>query len=547
MPEPARLEPSALETIFETLLADHPDAYVTAIDPGANGFFVPMPDSIKVDGRFVLQGRTALDLVVPSDRAVVIAAWEQARAMGAARVVVHLAAEPDASAVISIIDLRARHGVYVGVIVSEAAGRDDIFRPLDRPLMAPRIGRVTKNELATIVDVDAAMTRILGWSAEEMIGHRSLEFLHPDDQERAIRNWMRTVETHEHPTPIRLRHRNAGGGWTWLEVSNHNHLDDPGNPRVVADMLDVSDEMAAQDALWAREQLLWRLAEALPLGVLQATVDRRVIYTNERLHRILGTGVSATLGDQFATVAPADLPVLEAAMDEVLSAGIDGDIEVSVETAEEPSRRCLLRLRALIDEQGVVTGEVVTVEDVTESSQLRAELERRATHDMLTHVLNRSSVVAALERALEPGSRGTSVIFVDLDRFKDVNDRLGHAAGDELLRIAAERLTSTVRSGDVLGRIGGDEFLVVCTAMAGPATAVAIAERIADCLKGSVELSGGRVELRASVGVAHTGGREIDGDELVRRADAAMYASKRQGEGRAVVYSPSLERPVRVA
>jgi len=548
-PEPVRFEQAALETILDSLLAEHPDAFVAAIDPEPIGRFVPIPSSLHLRGQAVLEARTALDLVVPADRGVVISAWEEARATGISRSAVRLAVAPDAAATMHFVDARVRHRVYVVVIISDASALERLAQRVDVSSLPPRIGRVRKDALAVIVEVDAALLRILGWTAEQMTGHRSLEFVHPDDQEQAIRDWMQMLETPAPMPPVRQRHRRADGSWTWFEVTNHNQLADPAVGVVVAEMIDISHEMAAEEALRAREKLLRRLAEALPIGVLQATADGRVVYTNERLHRILGAGPAPDLAVQLATVACEDRPALDVALESALRSGIDGDLEIQIRpTPDDRARRCMVRLRALADELGMTTGAILTLEDVTESARLRAELERRATHDMLTRVMNRASVIAVIEDALaRPGTNGTAAIFVDLDRFKAVNDSLGHAAGDELLRIVADRLAIAVRGDDALGRIGGDEFLVVCSGIRGVGPAQRVAERISRALCRSVHLAGTTLDLQASLGVAYSGRRPITADALVARADAAMYESKRQGLGRPVVYSADLARTSQVA
>ena len=174
---------------------------------------------------------------------------------------------------------------------------------------------------------------------------------------------------------------------------------------------------------------------------------------------------------------------------------------------------------------------------MTESAQMRAELERRASYDMLTRCHNRSAVMAALEVELAQGPEAnTAVIFVDLDRFKRVNDRFGHAAGDELLVVVAERLTAAIREDDILGRIGGDEFLIICSRISSQAEALEVGQRIGDALRTDVALADARVALKASVGVACSDGAELTADELVSQADTAMYESKHEGEGRAVLY-----------
>ena len=214
--EPVRFEQAALETILDSLLTEHPDAFVAAIDPEPGGRFVPIPESLQLRGQGVLQARTALDLVVPADRVVVISAWEQARATGASRAAIRLAVDPDATATMHYVDARARHGVYVGVIVSDASASQRLAQRVDVSPLPPRIGRVRKDELAVIVEVDEAFLRILGWTADEMVGHRSLEFIHPDDQEQVIRDWMQMLEAPGSMPPVRQRYRRADGGCTWF-------------------------------------------------------------------------------------------------------------------------------------------------------------------------------------------------------------------------------------------------------------------------------------------------------------------------------------------
>src|ERR1035437_5339687 len=187
--KPFRFEQAALDTILDALLAEHPDAFVAAINPEPGGRFVPIPASLQLRGQGLLEARTALDLVVPADRVVVISAWEQARATGASRATIRLAVAPDAAATMHYVDARARHGVYVVVIVSDASASERLARRVDASPLPPRIGRVRKDALAVIVEVDEALLRILGWTAGQMTGHRSLEFVHPDDQGHAIRDW----------------------------------------------------------------------------------------------------------------------------------------------------------------------------------------------------------------------------------------------------------------------------------------------------------------------------------------------------------------------
>lgn len=543
---PDRLTPQALDTALQALLAEYPTAFVAAIN--VEGLFVPMPASVPLTDQQVLHSRSGLDLVVPADRNLLITTWDRARETGGATAQVHLALDPDRPVAMHYLDARARHGVFLGFWIG---GNPAALAGLPEVKPAPpRMARVRKDERAVFLEVDEAATKILGWAAADMVGHRSLEFIHPDDQGLAIESWMQMLsEPGSEQPPARLRHQRSDGSWVWFEVTNHNLLAHPEHGHVLAEMIDISDEMAAHDALRAREQLLHRLAEALPIGVFEVLSDRQVVYTNDRLHSVVGVEPSSTVDELLVAVSRDDWPSLQTALAAALDDGIDADLEVQVRPSESSRpRRCMFRLRALTDERGTAWGAVVCVEDVTKSAELRAELERRATHDMLTRVMNRASVMAALEGALaRKADGGTAVVFVDLDGFKTVNDRLGHQAGDELLRIVADRLAIAVRAGDALGRVGGDEFLVVCPGVAGAQPALRVAERIAHAVNQPVHLAALTLEQQASIGVAYAGRQPIGADALVRRADTAMYASKRRGDGHPVVYSAALAREQRTA
>ena len=135
---------------------------------------------------------------------------------------------------------------------------------------------------------------------------------------------------------------------------------------------------------------------------------------------------------------------------------------------------CAISLVSLSDREGA-PGALLTVTDVTDSARMREELTAKATFDVLTGCHNRASVMAILDQALRGGeAASTAVLFVDLDKFKPVNDTLGHDAGDELLALTAQRLGGVLRRDDVVGRIGGDEFLIVSRGLDGPASAIAM-------------------------------------------------------------------------
>ena len=189
-------------------------------------------------------------------------------------------------------------------------------------------------------------------------------------------------------------------------------------------------------------------------------------------------------------------------------------------------RRCELTFRPMTSDAGGVDGVIVCASDVTDRSRLRAELEHRATHDALSGCLNRGATVAALERALRTSPQ-VAVAYLDLNGFKAINDELGHAAGDELLRVAAARLRAAIRTDDLVGRIGGDEFVVICPQGHGAFAEADLLRRLARAIDGDVTFARQRIPLSASLGVAVSLPGELDGEAVLSRADAAMYEAKR--------------------
>jgi diguanylate cyclase (GGDEF)-like protein/PAS domain S-box-containing protein len=329
-------------------------------------------------------------------------------------------------------------------------------------------------------------------------------------------------------------------GVRWFEGRVAPIASEIGRPDTVCLLVrDVTlQKMAEQEIAknLAREQLLSRLSEALPVGLFQIDTTRRIIFANDRLHAIAEHRPAATIGSEMSAVVPEDRPILEAAISAVLADQPVDDIEIRLHTparrgAPASDRVCLLSLRALTDAAGVVSGAVGCLSDVTERALLRHELEVRASIDQLTKCLNRGAALDLLARATSTSTdsgQGIALVFIDLDHFKAVNDQYGHAAGDRLLVAAADRLRGVVRNGDDIGRLGGDEFLVICPRVDSAEQAERIAERIGAALLGSVDLGEARVDLQASLGIAWTN-EALDPDAFIAHADAAMYESKRKG------------------
>jgi len=549
----------------EALLREHPDALVCGL--ASNGLIVPVPQSIGLWGQGLIEGRALIDSVVAADRAKVVRLWTRVQEEGAAAGRVRLLRQPATWTTLHFLDVREMHGVLLGVILPSEDQADDDADVEEQAPAAPRFCSLMEDEGARVLACDKAFTEMFGYSEEELVGNSVLDQIHPDDQGRAVEGWLAVLSTGR-DQQTRLRRRRLDGTWMWVDTTLRNLLNHPGHNYVLVEIIDISAEMQAQEALQEREELLRRLTAAMPVGLLQLDTARNVVYNNARLLEILygaqtpsahdadedtdadgfdmvgelGADAELTFATSTAsllsTIDEASMAELDAALEEVFGEGVDRDVEVDVTLPCGTWRRALMSLRALLRPNGDVMGAITCVLDITDSARARQELERRATFDPLTHCHNRSSVLSTLERELaREDAVCTGVVYVDLDKFKPVNDKLGHAAGDELLVLVAERLKLASRDSDVVGRLGGDEFLVVLRDIPGAQMAMRAAERICDALCGTFELAGGKAELSASVGVACAADQGLSPDELVKRADGAMYKAKQNGRGAPVLAS----------
>ena len=225
------------------------------------------------------------------------------------------------------------------------------------------------------------------------------------------------------------------------------------------------------------------------------------------------------------------LGVWEESLRYVLETGLDTEREFSVTVAGR-SRFLHTRFVPELDGDGRVASVLSVSRDLTERRRIEEALAEQAVRDPLTGLANRTLLVSRIREAIELGGGQDdrlAVLFLDLDRFKLVNDSLGHAAGDELLAAVADRLRKAVRRGDLVARFGGDEFVVLCENVAGHAEAAVIAQRVIDCLIRPFDCAGKPMHVRTSIGIALAHGPDTTVDELLRDADAAMYQAKADG------------------
>jgi diguanylate cyclase (GGDEF)-like protein len=270
----------------------------------------------------------------------------------------------------------------------------------------------------------------------------------------------------------------------------------------------------------AREFRLWRRAMRQP---------KPIFVENARASQLIPTELVTLLGLRSYVAFP------------LLSSERPLGLVICAETRE--SRHWTPEERRLVDQLALEGSLVVENAALRGADQERIdELARQAFHDPLTDLPNRALFADRLAQALarlERHDQVIAVILLDLDGFKEVNDSLGHDAGDRLLVALSQRLRACLRPADSIARLGGDEFTILLEEIASTSEATRVAERIEDSLRMPFVLDGHEVKVTASIGIALNSGNDIEPDDLVRNADAAMYRAKRAGKARYEIHESS--------
>lgn len=398
-----------------------------------------------------------------------------------------------------------------------------------------------------VIAANAAFGALVQGSAGSPIGVPPWANAHPGDRANAELQWRRAADS-DSPVQLEFRVWHGEGRMTWVRVDAQPMLDSLS--RVIGyggTALDHTEQVG-------QEQLLDRL-----MGVVGATDDAVLIldrngspvYTNEAARRLFG------VNDQLDLIRdPAARGLLQAIRDQVpreimaSSASSMWSGEVGFRGPDGLERTLDIDLMLHRSPDGIVEYWGGVARDITATKHLQSELTRQANHDPLTGLPNRLLLLRTAADALD-GIRGmrknVAILFMDVDRLKDVNDTVGHEVGDALLAQVAHRISHATRPSDVVARIGGDEFVVLCDGNIDEHTALDLAERIRHSLSGRIMVHGVEVELSVSIGVAVGMPAHMEGVssqdaaiELLRNADIAMYQAKRRGRSRSELYTETM-------
>lgn len=310
---------------------------------------------------------------------------------------------------------------------------------------------------------------------------------------------------------------------------------------------ELADEATA--SLRDSEERFRSLAASSPAGILQVEPKGNCLYANDRMGEIVGRSPQSLTGRGWLEAIPARdrqafldrvRPALHAR--EVISA------DTRIQTPDGEMRWARVRTAPHTSAGGSVVSYVVTVEDITRLVESSERLEEQALHDSLTGLANRTLFLDRLGHALERmRSRGTplAVLFLDLDRFKVVNDSLGHYQGDKLLIAVAKRIGTSLRKGDTLARFGGDEFTILAEGIGSAEDGAHLAERVSDALRQPFALGASETFVTVSTGIVIVTESRADPQSILTDADAAMYLAKERGRARYEIFNTELREDAR--
>ena len=306
----------------------------------------------------------------------------------------------------------------------------------------------------------------------------------------------------------------------------------------VTTALDVHELQVAMNALRDANQRLSSHMENSPLAVLEMDHQLKLLHGSQRAVQLMGWQEAGPLEGRLLTelLAPDSIDdSLQQALHRLQSGQESQNrAETCLVRSDGTEVHCEWFNSALTNEDGQVTSIMALVQDVSAKIEIARHQHYLANHDSLTGLLNRAAFQGRLDESLvraRHNQGSVALLFLDLDGFKHVNDAEGHQAGDQVLRIVAERIASTVRSGDTVARLGGDEFLVMLDQEVSRAITDNIGHRIIEALHLPMKVGGCELYVGASIGIAVHPPLEGDMDVLMSRADQAMYAAKRAGKG----------------
>ncbi|HET7040777.1 MAG TPA: EAL domain-containing protein, partial [Gemmatimonadales bacterium] len=383
------------------------------------------------------------------------------------------------------------------------------------------------------------------------LGRDIFHLVHPEQLAGARQKFHELVDRPGPMPRTEVRVRHADGTWLTLEASLNSLLDDPAIDGVIITCRDITARKRTEAALRESEERYALAAEGANDGLWDWDLRANEVFYGQRWKAMLGHAdaeIGRTPEEWLGRVHPDDVEQLKVDLDLHLNGRTTHlQNEHRIRARDGSWLWVLARGVAVRDAEGRATRFAGSISDIQERKASQEKLLHDAFHDPLTNLPNRALFMDRLDHALRRVRRRAdlraAVLFLDLDRFKLVNDSLGHLLGDELLREIARRLEEVSRDGDTVGRLGGDEFVLLLEEIRSVEETEQVAERVQHALAAPFRLGDTEVYTSASIGIAVSSG-EDHAEDLLRDADTAMYSAKGAGKARHQLFQEGMRQDV---
>lgn len=446
-----------------------------------------------------------------------IHAVRAARVEGTAHVIIDCHGTPTHLSAASILGTE-----YLVIVMHPTSG----IGPLTdiREAGAVTVFRGTCDPQLHLLSLDDALVRAVDLPRDQLHSSSLNDLVDSDSVSGLIDCWVDATALGAASSTVQLR--NSGPNDPWFQITLIAHGD-----RTDFVLVDAEETVRASQAKEHRTRLR-NIAETVPHGIFRVSSDGQLLYKNSKLDDIFSREFRTH--DDFGDMRTVDGTPLHIAVPEMLTGEDEGQFDI-VHVDDEAERTIRLRVRQYFGASGKPEY-VGSAEDVTQEIERKNQLELEALTDPMTGAANRRSLELRLASMLESPERRTfAVLLCDLDGFKQVNDSLGHGAGDDVIAEVGRRLQEVSREGDMVARLGGDEFVVVAKDMHNYDQAMEFADRILPLLRKPFSIADTQIELSGSVGVALSA---ADSSVLgiLQMADHAMYEAKRAGRNQTMPY-----------
>lgn len=384
--------------------------------------------------------------------------------------------------------------------------------------------------------------RILGYAPQsvEPSYRHFMERVYPDDREKVEESVKDTRPGHEH-IDVEFRVIKPDGVVRLLHSLGKVVFSDNGRAlRVVGTVQDITEQRRAEEHQRQAATVFERTHE----GILIFDAKGNIVDANPAFSKVTGYTLAQVAGKTLRMLQSKlhDEAFYQAKWKSLYSCG-DWEGELWIRRSNGESLTAWTGITAVQDDAGQVVNYVAVLADITPLKKSQEQLAHLAQHDSLTGLTNRLRLAGDLDHALRRAKRHgqkLAVLFLDLDRFKETNDTLGHEAGDRLLQGVSQRLRDSVRAEDTVARWGGDEFVIVLDEVAHIKDAAQLANKVIETITQPIRVDGSSVQTSVSIGISFYPDDAGNVDDLLRTADIAMYHAKEQGRGRYCFYTPEL-------